>query len=202
MKSALHVLPIAKNQEASFITGTIESQLEGRYTLITSLGTLDAELSFGCAFIPQVNDKVCLCLDENNHAYILHILHRQQSSEKVLHAEDNLVISSAKDIQLQCRDYHVRSNRIISVCRDSIQTAQNILTKTTSIKTIFDSWEVLGRSLLQRLKSSHKQVEGLDQTKAEQVHLEAKSNLRTRSKQTSIRAKKDVRIDGERVHMG
>ena len=67
---------------------------------------------------------------------------------------------------------------------------------------ISDAVDVVAQRATQRLKSCYRWVEEIEHITAGQMIHKVSNLFSVRARQTAITAKDDVKIDGERVHLG
>ena len=76
------------------------------------------------------------------------------------------------------------------------------MSKIGQVKTIADRVETVAMHWLQKLTHSFRQVEGVDQLKTRDSIHTVENLYSMRSRQAAILAKKDIKVDAERIHMG
>lgn len=199
--------------------GVISESEESYFAVETNSGTWKAKQATSCLIQPLVGDKVLVSVDPSNGCYVLAILERQKgktyslafdsdvelkvsNGRFTLASQEGLDLASAKDVNLVSSDLKVYSTRgEVGVDRlfflGSFLQAQ--LERISLIAGVFDS--VLER-LSQKVKWSYRTIEESEHVKAGGLHYVAKKLLSLRGKYSMITAKKDVKIDGERIHMG
>lgn len=155
----------------------------------TERGTL-ASRAFGCLVEPRVGDVVMLGEDDEGRSYILQVLERptapgqSQSAELSLPGCETLSLSS-KELSIQgAKAVAVRSGgdlELASVGGTLRMVAADIVSSAaSSIVQLAQHW--IGR--------------------AAQMSLDASALLRTHGRHHVMTASQEMRIDGERIHMG
>jgi len=71
-----------------------------------------------------------------------------------------------------------------------------------NVTTIAEKIDTVAKTLLQKLKNSIRTIEGVDQTNAQDAITTVRNLYSLRSRQAAILARKDIKIDAERIHMG
>ena len=145
-----------------------------------------ARQAISCLITPEVGDRVLAITSQDDNAYILHILQRQnleqamlsvpgvdrlavQQNQINLYAKDQLQLNALRDVEINAATGVMRINAhslFTTVTESMVQNARNFV--------------------------------GL----AEHYLVEVKLLLRLHSQQALITAEKDVKIDGERISMG
>ena len=178
-----------------------------------------ARRAVSCLVRPAVGDTVLLFVDAGGQAYILAILERTDTRTTRLSVDNDLVIESTGDsITLAAREsinlatagktsIHGRDiaitghhglfqlNRV-----DLVSDAATVHTK--SGRLFADTVETVARTLTQRLQNCFRFVETMDQLKAGNLVQSVRKLMSLKTRQAVILAEQDVKIDGERIHMG
>lgn len=200
-------------------SGAIESIDEKGYLILAQNGHHLATRAFSCIVEPQVEDRVMFSIDERMQCHILSILERPQmqnthldfpadvtmnaaQGHMQLNASQGLNISTERQMNLLSGDLSLVSRKALfnieslrAIGSTLVSRINNVQTFATSIETVAEHW-------LQKLKNSFRQVEGVDQFKARDSIHTVQNLYSMRSRQAAILAKKDIKVDAERIHMG
>ncbi|EAT13257.1 DUF3540 domain-containing protein [Bermanella marisrubri] len=162
---------------------------------------VSAKAATSCLYQPEERDLVELFFHPAHGYFIVSILSREAHvTGKIQHAhgieiesptlalKNNHTRLQSQTVDLQTQDYHQQSKEM----RVETDTAHYV-GETTHVST---------GTLMQKIKDSFKFIERLEQVKAQDVIHTIKNAFIQRSKQVDITAKSDVKINGDRIHMG
>jgi len=213
-----NVMPLFPGQTSELEYGVVQSTTDNNYIIKADCGIYTASRAFSCLLLPQIGDKI-MCAFLDKQYYILAIIERPNEQHMALefpadvslrtqngalniHASKTVGINSADDINMTSKQLNVIAekslfniNSMMTVAKKSVAHIQTSQLFSKSIETIAD------RSV-SSFKFVLKNVEGLDQTKAGEMISSIKNLFSLRSRQAAILAKKDIKIDAQRIHMG
>lgn len=174
--------------------GTITVKLDNSH-IVT------AKKSFSCAFEPMTHDIVELTIRNQHSYYVLNILERQNTSAAMLSAPFGIQINSPT-IEMQSNSLGI-TNQNMSVTAKHFQQQSDAMTLNTD-STQFTSRTVESNieRMIQRIKDSFRIIERIEQVSAVDIIQNIKNAFIQRSRQVDITAKSDVKINGDRIHMG
>jgi hypothetical protein len=162
---------------------------------------ITAKKAFSCAFDPMINDSVELTLRNNHSYYVLNILERSHASIAMLSVPFGLEIKSPSiEMQSNSLGIHNQSMSVNARQFDQQSDCVNLNSDTTrfSSRTVESNVD----RIIQRIKDSFKIIERIEQVSAVDIIQNIKNAFIQRSRQVDITAKSDVKINGERIHMG
>jgi ABC-type Na+ efflux pump permease subunit len=165
-------------------------------------GTLLMQQAFSCAFSPEVHDEVSFIRSPNGQYYILNILARKQASSAKIQSPHGIEISTNESINLQSSDLSITNISTELNTTDSKVYSQNINVQADSSSFKARTMETLAERSLQKFKDSFRIIERIEQTSALDIIQNIKNVFLQRSKNTDISAKGDIKINGDRIHMG
>ena len=199
--------------------GTVH-KLEAKEIVIHSqAGVITAKRAFSCVVNPEAGDKVMYSRDHKEQYYVLAIVERplQQSArlsfqgdvaiesvqgEILITGQSGLQIASAESIALVSNQVNVIAKKGLINIDDAIVTGEKASSHISRLSVFAKSIDTVADRLSQKLKNSFRVIEGVDQTKAGDVLTTIKNLFSLRARQSAIIAKKDIKIDAERIHMG
>jgi hypothetical protein len=202
-------------QEQGMITDT-----DGKFFIVkTHCGTYEARQAVSCLIKPLPGDKVLVVGDFVDGFYILAVLDREETQKQTLEfhgevdlkvedgrltiaAQEGMSLASAKDISLAAPELNIHSlDSEVSIHHLAFNGGFWLgqVEKVRFLATTLDS--VIER-LSQRIKRSYRTVEEIDQLRAGRLDYLIDKLLSLRGKYSMLTAKEDVKIDGERIHMG
>ena len=210
-----------KYQEISMIQeqGIITKIEEETYTVETHSGMHDAQQAVSCLTQPLLGDKVLLVGSFVDGFYILAVLEREEGQKHTLSfhgevdikaqdgrltiaAQKGMALASAKDISLVSSDLNVHSAKSEVSIHHLVFSGGFWLGQVEKLKLIATTFDSVVERLSQRIKRSYRTVEDIDQLRAGRLDYLIDKLLSLRGKYTMVTAKEDVKIDGERIHIG
>jgi hypothetical protein len=200
-------------------TGTIECVDEPGYTINSDTRQYHAVRAFSCMVEPMVNDIVLFSTDAAMQCHILAIIERPDRTETRLafpgdvtlnagqgrvhlNGQQGISINSQQDINVATEEYTLIANKALFGVRSITAIGSKLVSKISNVQTIADTVETVASNLLQKLKNSFRQIEGVDQLKTQDSIHTVRNLYSMRTTQAAILAKKDIKVDGERIHMG
>ena len=213
------ITSINRKQTSEIEYGTIQGVDEDSFVIQSQAGIFNARRAFSCVVNPEVGDKVMYSGDGTSQYFILAIIERPVQQAATLSFQGDIVIKSEqgevsvvgqKGIQMVATEsIDMLSNNVNVIAKKGLVNIDDVMftgeTATSHISriTVFaKSLDTVADRLSQKLKNSFRMIEGVDQTKAGEVLTTIKNLFSIRARQTAIIAKKDIKIDAERIHMG
>lgn len=199
---SIHANQQSSNHENIEFGTVLSITNQGYLVQLDSGSTQLSDKAFSCTFNPVVGDYVSLIKSPNKGLFINIILQRTTSDKAVLEVDQDFHIRSKTSINLQSNEIHTcaQNHQVTSDTYEQFSNKLNIKSKTTHFQSdAVDSH--IGR-IMQRVKDSFKIIERLEQVKANDIIHNIKNAFIQRSKQVDITAQHDVKINGDRIHMG
>lgn len=206
--------------EPELVSATVVEDRENDWVLARDGWTeMAAGRAVSCLLVPRVGDRVLAAAVENKW-YVLHVLERVSGRRKCQIALDEGVVLSADTGRLT-----VAAKGGISVVTPATANilASHIWLHAGTGESRFGRWKCRGDSfqadvgavklnavsvettadrLVQRLKNCYRRVSDLDRTWAGQLVYTVKNVLSLRGKHSVVTAEQELKLDGERIHMG
>ncbi len=216
---AENITPIQSLGEIQVQYGTIQSSSDRNYQILGRSGACFATPAFSCLVEPMTGDKVLFSTDAGGQSHILFIVERLDSTDTKLefpgdvtlnasqgqlhlNAQQGINLSSQQKISLATEDYSLIAKKALFGVESLSAIGSKLVAKINQVQTIANTVETVADQLLQKLKNSFRQIDGVDQLRAGDAIYTIKNLYSMRSKQAAILAKKDIKIDAERIHMG
>lgn len=213
------VTAIHSASQLQFQSGTIESINEQGYRILGQDGHFNATRAFSCIVEPMLADIVLFSIDERLQCHVLSILERPDGEatslvfpgdvtlnaaqgQMSIYAQQGVNMISEQEINLTSEEYSLVATKALFSIDKLTAMGSILVSKINHVQTIAKSVETVADHWLQKLKNSFRQVEGVDQLKARDSIHTVNNLYSMRSKQAAILAKKDIKIDAERIHMG
>ena len=199
-------------------SGKIESDGEF-YRIIAGDGVYSASRAFSCLVQPRINDTVLFSIDARQHCHILSIIERpgddatrltfpgdvmldSDNGGVSINARQGLNLVSGQDLNQVAENYRLTAANALLNVGDLTAIGNTFAAKIKTVRTFADSVETIAKRWLQKLTHSFRQVEGVDQLKTRDSIHTIKNLYSMRSRQAAILARKDIKMDAERIHMG
>ncbi len=212
------ITAIHPDNQFRILSGAIESIDEQGYRIISGEGDFIANRAFSCIVAPEVADTI-LFSRNGRQCSILAIIERPGSTDTQLifpgditvnaaqgqmnlHARQDINISSQQKISQLSEDYSLVSKKALLSVENLTAVGSRLVSNIGHVQTIADTLETVAGNLLQKVRNSFRQVDGVDQTRAQEMIVTVKNLYSQRSRQAAILAKKDIKVDAERIHMG
>ncbi len=202
-------------QEQGMITDT-----DGKFFSVeTHCGTYEARQAVSCLIKPLPGDKVLVVGDFVHGFYILAVLEREETQKQTLEfhgevdlkvedgrltiaAQEGMSLAAAKDISLAARELNIHSLESEVSIHDLVFNGGFWLGQVERVRFLATTLDSVIERLSQRIKRSYRTVEEIDQLRAGRLDYLIDKLLSLRGKYSMLTAKEDVKIDGERIHMG
>lgn len=197
-------------------TAVIISNDAGEFSLLVKGVTATARKAVSCLVEPREGDKV-LCYFDELGSYILSVLESEARDNTHIKIDGSLLFETENDIAFVSENLNLVSRSSTNMLSDKVNITSNAATflfddiKLHSKKSISNidhhqlvskTTETVADTSTQRFNNSFRFIECLDQLNAGNLMQSVKNLFSTRSKQAVMLADQDVKIDGERIHMG
>jgi hypothetical protein len=170
----------------------------------------------GCLLQPAIRDRVLIWEDGREDAFILSVLIKEGAEsfvafeyDAVLTAPGRLKIRGASvevtgseeaalkapEVSLKGRKGDVMFVHFSFLCRSAFAHMERVSLVMEKCQS------VIGR-LTQRIRDSFRRVERVDQTRAGMILQTAEERFSAKGRHAVIVAENDVKIDGEKIHIG
>ena len=200
------------NTEApSYLSNTMEqyeyasiiSVSEQGYILKPDSGSsIIAQQAFGCPFTPIIDDFVMFVRCANRGVFIVNILQRKHAYAATIANKNGIALQSSQKINIAADEITMSSKNTQMISHEYSHTSQKLNIKSDSTQFYSRTVESISERLVQKVKDSFKVIERLEQVNAQDIIHNIKNAFIQRSRQVDISAKSDVKINGERIHMG
>lgn len=193
-----HSQTIDQHEYASVISVT-----EQGYILKPENGSsVIAQQAFGCPFTPITDDFVMFVRSANRGIFIVNILQRKHAQCAVIANEHGIALQSNQKIDISANNINMTSKNTQVISQQYSHTSQMLDIKSDSTQFYSRTVESISERLVQKVKDSFKIIERLEQVNAQNIIQNIKNAFIQRSRQVNISAESDVKINGERIHIG
>ncbi len=213
------VTAINTARELKLHSGTIEAIHELEYEVLGPGGHYSATRAFSCIVEPRLADTVIFSIDERLKCRVLSILDRADDQlthldfpgdvtlnasqgQMQLNASQGLNISTEREMNLLSEEFTLMAKKGLLNIESLRAVGTTLLLKVKNLQTFAHSLETVADHWLQKLKNSFRQIEAVDQLKTRDSIHTVQNLYSMRSRQAAILAKKDIKMDAERIHMG
>ncbi|MDO6721408.1 DUF3540 domain-containing protein [Psychrosphaera sp. 1_MG-2023] len=196
----------------------IQGGFNREYMVLSDRGAYRAQLAFSCFVQPETGDKVLINVD-GKQSHIIAVIERPDNQDaklsfpaslKVETKQGDLTFSSHRDIKLTATRQHSIVSEDLNITANSTQvystemqvSGKNLKAQWTSIQTLSELITSVADKLIKTVKNSFSNVEGVEQKNSKNYVQNVSSTTTIRSQHAVITAEKDMKIDGERIHMG
>ncbi|MFH1984877.1 MAG: DUF3540 domain-containing protein [Pseudomonadota bacterium] len=190
-------------------TGRVLTRDGERYHAVTEAGkVLQAVKADGCLLAPEPGDVVLLTEGGREAAYILSVLVKKSTGSRLIlkgTAEieaDSILLKGRQRATMEAPEVILTGVRgearfhafhfLTGHCRAEIK-------KMSAAVLHLDA--VMDR-VTQRIRSSFKWIEDLEQTRAGRIRAIVKERFSVKAKHTAVTADEDVTIDGKKINLG
>ncbi len=181
-------------------------------------GTRKAKKAVSCLVCPAIGDRVLTVSLASGASNILAILERKHLQSTHLKFEGNVDISSSQSIKLiankrldafsgdkicfDSTELSIRS-KLSSVLFDRLNlTGNEAHHSINKVQVLAKYIETVSETSRQVMKNSFRLVSSLESVKAGEVIQNIKKRFTVQSKQVSMLAEEDAKLNGKRVHLG
>lgn len=214
-----NIIPIAPCSEQESISFAMVKGIEKDSIIIeTEDGIFKSTKAFSCLVSPVADDKV-LVSRQDKKFYVLAILERPEKSDMTLdfpgsvaikagqgqiaaEAADKITLLSLDEIETISPNFSLTAGKGIISSDELKIKSENIETHSTEVKLFAKNICLLVDQWIQHAKNITRSVEGIETLNIGNLIQNIKKTLTIRSCYSTITAKKDIKIDGERIHMG
>lgn len=191
--------PAAAVAGAASMHGTVKGRDGATWLVAGEGGLVRAPCARSCLAEPQLGDRV-LVTAEGDEAYILAIL--AGPGEVRIAVEGGLTIAAGRQLSLESPQIVTRAEEAdFRIARLKVSSLRLEATFEHAKMTV-ERLHALATDLLAEIGNSVRRVAGLEQVSAGQLDHRAKDTASLHARFTSVTADKDVRIDGDQIHMG
>lgn len=194
---------------------TVKAVTEAGLIVHGCSGVTTARTAFGCLVAPQAGDHVLVSRDRDA-CFVLTVLERA-SSDKTIAVAGTLALSARSltlhgrdDARLSSGDSTAVSGRSVGLVGEALTargqqisvSGEQATGQFNSAKLVATTMESVVDRVVQYARQLVRKIEETEATSARTLIQTVRENYFSRSKRTSITARKDVQVDAERIHMG
>lgn len=200
------------------LTGRVLSKEKGSWVVEMDGSETLCRQAVSCLVLPAIDDKALIALT-GTEAWILAILERSQGRSVELDVgrdmsvgseDSSLTLSSGKDLTMHCDGdmrLSARTTRLESGKVDVVSPVFGFL--GDALEATFQKVSFIAQgldscfgSVRTRMRSSFREIEGVDQVRSKEIDYRADRNMTLRAENFFGKAKRLLRMDGKQIHMG
>ena len=203
---------------ASIDTARVVRLDNGEFLLLTA-GTLAlrARKAAGCLLEPEENDTVLVVRNTPEGVFILTVLERAGAASRVVLPGDAILSAETGNLKLSGdsielsgeKSAHIEAPKIsmqgmqgdISFINLSL-TASAAEAKAGKLSLLASVIDIVSDRITQRARDCFRWVSRMDSTKAGHISVRAENRFDLKADAASIVAKCEVKIDGDKIHLG
>lgn len=181
-------------------------------------GAVNAAVAFSCLVKPVAGDKVLVARSERE-CHVLAVLERSAGRETTIEFPGDARLSApngrmnlasgtelnligAQKTRMVSADTQIMSGRV-SVHADTLSARANKTeTRLGAVQVFADSIDTVAKRITQRVDTLMRWVEGVETLSIGSLIQNVRKIMTSHSHHAVITAKKDIKIDAERIHMG
>jgi hypothetical protein len=215
MNTSLHS-PNAESGYTEF--AIVKGGFSRDYMVQSKRGVYRAKLAFSCFVAPEVGDKVLVNVTESE-SHVIAIIERFGELDAKLSfpanatletkAGDISIVSHGNINQTAVGEAKIFANDISMISNETkVQSDKMSLSGNTlsanwqSIQSIADVVTSTANKLIKAVKNSFTTVENVEHKTSKNYVQNVSETTSIRSRNAIVTAEKDMKIDGERIHMG
>jgi len=202
--------------ENTTLTAVVVSEEDSLFLLDIGDTSITAKTAVSCLITPKAGDKV-LCYLASSGSYILSVLESVAQENTHIKIGGSLIFETENNITFASNNFDLISRVSTNLYNDNL----NIISNKTSLSfgdvklnasksvAAIDQNEIYSKSIdivadrsTQRFRNCFKFVECIDQSHVGNLMQTVKNLFSSRSRQAIMLADQDVKIDGERIHIG
>lgn len=214
-----NVIPIHPSETGHVgLTGTVKGVADKSVMIETRQGVINAGVAFSCLVTPEPGDQVLFSRSERS-CYVLAILERSSGKNmqmdfpgdvRLKTANGRMDLAAATDLNLVAGEKGSLTGSTTALAGTTVHvTAGELSAQADAINThaktanvFIDAVDVVARRITQRAENVMRWVEQIETLHIGSLIQHVRRAMLSHSYHASITASKDVRIDGERIHMG
>ncbi|MDA8601999.1 DUF3540 domain-containing protein [Gammaproteobacteria bacterium] len=119
-----------------------------------------------------------------------------------IYSDESVEIRGAKGIQVSSDLLSINSTNAQMHCKEASVFGGSLNTVWNEVRNVVDTLSTVAERAIQSLGSSFRVISGIDQKKCQDSVAIVERVSVQRSNDAVITARRDIKIDGERIHMG
>ena len=214
-----NIIPIhGQHDECSLVKATVKGVSKQSLMIDTGAGVVNARIAFSCLVAPVAGDVV-LANHAVNDYYVLAVLERPAEQDmtlafpanvKMQAVDGQLDLIATKNINLlTCAETNMTSAKLNMISGNMDVTTGKLTSRTQEVEShsqnvrlYTNMLSTVAKQITQKTEILVRWVEAVETLNIGNLIQNVRKNYTSHSDQAVITASKDMRIDGERIHMG
>ncbi|RJP44565.1 MAG: DUF3540 domain-containing protein [Desulfobacteraceae bacterium] len=126
----------------------------------------------------------------------------QLSAGKIVEALKSALLILPGKIDASALEVKVTARRAGVVLDEAVNTIKTAVHKIGTLKLLAGKIETTAATLIEKTKNSYRTMENLNQVKAGRMRMLINKTFHLKSKSSVIKAEDDVKVKGEKIHLG
>ena len=201
------------------VTAEVTGEMAGYFEITTAEGKQRARRAASCLLDPRPGDRVMAAWLYDGGWYLLAILERQeqtspsitlQADTRIHAASGKLTVSADSSLEFKAgQSVEVAAPAMRAESCDIEVSSGSVHVNVILLETVAETTRSIAKAvertatyIRDKCHSLFRQVEDLEHVKAGQVFYDVEKVLNMHAEHSVLTAKGEVKIDGERVHLG
>lgn len=196
----------------------VKSKKEGHYMILGNIGLVKAARAAGCLLEPQPGDLVLAAVSTGSGAYITTVLERGAASEEArLGLPAKTVVEAEQELTLRAHELSAvgRESASLEAPACSVTTVVGqarferfsmigiqVKAKLAELKSVIGSIDTTADRMVQRLSRSYRRIRDFEDNRIGRWRCLVDELFSVRSKESSLTAEKQVKIDADKISLG
>lgn len=132
------------------------------------------------------------------------IEHRADEGKSIVHAPsgDLELRADQGSIDLRARDdIRIRGDRAVTSVNHAELGAETVSLRASSVVSVVEALETQAERIVERARNVYREIEDLSQTRAGRLRTVVKTTFHVLSQRAFLKAKDDVKIKGDKIHL-
>lgn len=208
---------LSSKEELSLTAGIAGLRKDGKIHVRTATGLVPAVRAAGCMIEPEEGDTVLLVENEFGGGYILTVLERNHEKPAVVDIPGSMTIKAGGSINIEGGGVVIAGSEktdIVSpllslrcsegsIASDSLSIkGKRLSADMKSVKTSIGSLDSSIGRLVERIGRYYARIEELADMKYKRLRCIVQDAMLMKGRDVSVRAEKNITIDGKKVKVG
>lgn len=215
---AQNVVHFQRKEDFSLESAFVKGGDDQNFMVENNRGVFSAKKAFSCLVLPETNDKVLISYSASE-AFIMAVLERNSREANVVfpgrtkitadqgnilfQSKETIAMESGRSIELLSPELSLSGTSKSSLTTTELNVdSKQINCRSSKIRLFADHVESVVNTVFQSLRNAVRQVEETETLNAGNLLQTVKKILTIHSHNAVITTRKDLKIDGERIHMG
>ncbi len=184
------------------LPGTVLGNENGLLRVCLAQGqVLELKQAAACLITPEPGDSVLTFTPGAGQGYVLSVLEKKQPDSTLAFPGDvtlsarNLHLSAQEKLELEAQEGQARFVFFGLIAAGLDAKVQNLV-------SVCDTVRSTARSVVQHMRDCFRRVDNVDSVDAARLRQRVTKRYSLNAKDAALRAENDMKMDGERIHIG